>query len=513
MKRRQNRRWGFESLENRRLLAVTVQNTPSGDLLITGDTADDSITITENEYATHWTIDGGATPITALVPDENLFEPGLQIPKPSTQDVFILLDGGADSLTMLGINQGFDHDESEGGVVFVGRTTIEMGTEADVVKLGDVPQIRFITLPIDAGFILVPYDSAANDFLGAVSVNLGEANSPGSAGDTGNELHILNTNFGSPGNGQLPATNGHLQVQGTLGNDTVMIHDSSNFGGSFDINTDSGNDNVRIGPDTNAPPVPFDAVTLGGNLNVSTGEGADTITLSLALTGGNINVNGGAGDDTIRLGSPANVPPANRVGSSARGNINVQGGEGADTVAANQATTVGGFNVALGNGNNTLDVRNSSFSASSSIAGGADIDVVSLSAVNAPAGLHIQTAEGNDSVRILGTLVELGVASILTGPGDDSVQIGSGSRFAALIILTGDGNDSVGFGSSDNVVGNASVADFFLDLGAGDDHVDSGDSLFGRAFVQGGSGANTRAGQLFGHDNEGDSLFFEGFGA
>jgi len=515
MKCRQQSRLGFETLENRRLLAVTVLNSPSGDLLITGDAGPDSITITENEFATHWTIEGNATLITPLVADADPFEPGLQIPKPTTQDVFILLDGGADSLTMLGINQGFDHDESEGAVTFVGQTTIEMGADADTVNLGEHPaQIKLITIPIDEDTsIWRLYDSGANDFIGAVSVHLGESNPSAVAGDTGNELHIVNTNFGTPGTGEIPAVSGHLEVHGTIGNDTVTIHDSNNFGGSFDIDTDGGDDVVRIGPDTNNPLVRFDAVTLGGNLNVSTGDGADTITLSLALTGGNINVHGGAGDDTIRLGSPANVPPANRVGSSARGHILVQAGDGADTVAANQATTVGGLHVALGDGNNTLDVRNSSFSGSSSIAGGANVDAVSLIAVNAPVGLHIQTADGNDSVRILGTLVELGVASILTGPGNDTVQIGGGSRFNTLIIVTGDGNDSVGFGTSTEVAGNASVEDFFLDLGAGDDHVDSGDSLFGRAFLQGGSGANTRSGQAFGQDHEGDLLFFDGFAA
>ncbi|MEX2141581.1 MAG: hypothetical protein WD894_20110 [Pirellulales bacterium] len=525
MGRRQKSRLGVETLENRRLLAVTVLNTDSGDLLIAGDSADDSITVIENELGTQWEILGHATPITPLVADVDPVRPGLQIPKPTTQDVFILLDGGADSLTMLGINQGFDHGESEveseGPVTFVGQTTIEMGSETDTVNLGgragsDPNDFILITFPpVEEGdpILVVTVENGANDFIGAVSVDLGGGDLLAIAADTGNELNIVNTNFGRSGTEETPPVAGHLEVRGAVGVDTVMIHDSNNFGGSFDINTGGSDDVVRLGPDTNAPPIPFDAVTLGGNLNVSTGDGADTITLSLALTGGNITVHGGAGDDTIRLGSPANTPPANRVGSSARGHIIVQGGDGADTVAANQATTVGGLHLALGGGNNSLDLRNSSFSGSSSIAGGVDIDSVNLTAVNSPVGLHIQTAGGNDSVRILGTLVELGVASILTGPGNDTVQIGGGSRFATLIMVTGDGNDSVSFGNSPNVAGNASVENFFLDLGAGDDHVDSGDSRFGRAFVQGGSGANTRAGQTFGQDNEDDFLFFEGFAA
>jgi hypothetical protein len=82
-----------------------------------------------------------------------------------------------------------------------------------------------------------------------------------------------------------------------------------------------------------------------------------------------------------------------------------------------------------------------------------------------------------------------------------------------MIMVTDDGNDTVNFGNTASMPGNASVENFFLDLGAGDDHVDSADSVFTRAFVQGGSGANTRAGQAFAADVDGDSLFFDGFAA
>ena len=101
----------------------------------------------------------------------------------------------------------------------------------------------------------------------------------------------------------------------------------------------------------------------------------------------------------------------------------------------------------------------------------------------------------------------------MTGSGDSIVQIGGGSRFQSLQIATGGGNDSVSFGSSTAIVGNASIAEFFLDLGVDDDSVDSADSTFGRAVVQGGSGVNTRSGQAFSQDNDFDMLFFEGFGA
>ena len=520
--KRQLSRLGFETLEHRRLLAVNVLETLEGDLLIAGDSANDTIIISENDHGTEWDIAGIATPITSLVPDVNPFRPGLQIAKPSEQDVFILLDGGADSLTMLGINQLLDpvegEGESPGSVIFVGRTTIEMGVGLDTVRLGTHPdQINVVPVPSDpqeaALVTLIQFDNRANDFFGAVVVQLGGGTPPQFADDTGNQITVVNTDFGRPGSVDVPAFTGHLEVHGAIGVDTVTILRSNNFGGSINITGRESDDVVMIGRDTNSPPIPLDAVTLGGNLNIDTEDGADAITLALALTGGSIIVNGGAGDDTIRLGSPTNTPAANRVGSSSQGNIIVNGANGADAITINHATTVGALQVVLGDGANSLDVRNSSFSSSSSISGGAANDVVSLTAVNSPQGLHILTAGGDDTVRILGTLVELNVSSILTGPGNDVVQIGGGSRFQAMIMLTGDGNDVVAFGNSVNVPGNASVENFFLDLGAGDDHVDFADSVFGRAFVQGGPGVNTRAGQAFGADVEDDSLFFDGFAA
>jgi hypothetical protein len=165
---------------------------------------------------------------------------------------------------------------------------------------------------------------------------------------------------------------------------------------------------------------------------------------------------------------------------------------------------------------NNLFVQNSSFSAASSVSAEdtgltAGDDTITFRAVNAPLGLHIATAGFNDRVRILGTLVELGILSIVTGVGDDTVEIGGGTRIETLSMATGNHNDTVSFGDSATVEGNASVAEFFLDLGAGDDDVDSGDSTFGRAIVQGGTGTNTRSGQAFGQENEADLLFFDGF--
>ena len=58
MGHRQRRRFGFEALENRRLLAVFVFLSPAGDLIVGGNADNDSIVITENAAGTFWEIRG-----------------------------------------------------------------------------------------------------------------------------------------------------------------------------------------------------------------------------------------------------------------------------------------------------------------------------------------------------------------------------------------------------------------------------------------------------------------------
>jgi hypothetical protein len=481
------------------LLAVTVSNTASGDWLIAGDTATDVITIAENADGTQWEIVGFVTPLTPLVADLDPVRSGLQIPKPTTQNVLILLDGGGDGLTMLGINRG----SGANAVIFVGQTTIDMGAGSNSVDLGSFRE------PSPSGF-----GANANNFIGAVSVNLG---GDATSTDRSNVLRIENTNFGRAAGTPV---SGRLDIAGGLGGDVVLIRDAINFGGSINIHTGAGSDLVTVGvvfpqfriPEAEPPGTsPQDAVQLGGSLNIDVGEGDDDVAVGIVLAIGNLMVSGGAGDDNIRFGE---INPSHREASSTQGDIIVHGGDGDDDVSIQQATSAGALHVALGDGatagdGNRLNVNNSSFSAASSVSGGAQIDKVGFGAVNSPLGLHIQTAGGNDEVGIGGTLVELGVVSIVSGAGDDRVFIGQGSRLHTLIIASGDGNDTVLFGR--NIDGNAAVEVFFLDLGAGDDTVDSADSTFRRAFAQGGDGTDTRLGQAFTQENEDDFLFFEGF--
>ena len=495
--RQTKRRFGFETLESRRLLAVFVFQSPAGDLIVGGDAANDSIVITENADGTLWEIRGtGGTVVNGL--------PASIQNKPTIRDVYILLDDGNDSVTMRGINQG----TGELAVTYTGRTHVNMGLGNDAVNLGSfsAPQsgdFNFVPTPGPAG-------SNANEFIGAVSVLLGGGAPATAATDATNSRTVVNSQFG--GGAGLMAS-GRLDVEGSVGNDTIDIRGVINSGGSISVHTLAGSDNIRIGasaqvqiPEDPPPsPSPQDAVQLGGSLHVDAGEGGDTIIVENVLAVGNIVLHGGAGADSIRSGSAETVPAGSRVGSSARGDIVIYGGDGADNVFVNQATTVNSFLVNLGDavaggaGNNVV-VRNSSFSNDSAILGGAHADDLDLDAVNIVTNLFLQTGGGNDAVNLQGTLVTAGALTINTSDGSDTVVIDN-TNIRTLVLFTDDGDDEV------SLIANL-IDDFFGDLGAGNDSIESESTYRNRAFVRGGPGANSATGSNFA---AGGNFAFEAF--
>jgi hypothetical protein len=492
--RQRKRRWQFEQLESRRLLAVTVTNTSGGDLLIAGDATADTITITENAAGTQWQIAGSATLVNGV--------PSLTLVKPTVQDVFILLDGGADSLTMLGINQGTQ--------TFVGDTNIDMGAAADTVNLGSFTEPGPLAFNSD---IMIDVDgdedldlvegSNANQFIGGVSVDLSGGVTLAVSADTGNALNVFNTDFGRVAGVEVALIRGQLNVHGSAGADTVTIRGSNAFGGSFDIDTGAGADVVTLGEDTEAA-FAQDAVTLGGSLNLDVGDGDDTVTFESVLAVGNITVHGGAGNDTIRVGSEINTPLSSRVGSSTQGDMVIQAGDGNDTVSVNQATTVNSFLVGLGGAlpsgaGNQLVLQNSSFSNDSAIFGGDGADNLDIDAVNIDTNLFIQTGAGADNIDIQGTLVTAGLLTIITDDGDDDLRVDN-SVIVGLVIVTGDGNDDV------ELTANL-IDDLFADLGAGNDTFRGESTYRNQAFVRGGAGTNTGEGSNFDAPN----FFFEDF--
>ena len=495
--RQRQRRLGFEALENRRLLAVFVFLSPAGDLIVGGDAANDSIVITENAAGTFWEIrgTGGTLVNNAPVSIHN---------KPTVRDVYILLEDGNDSLTMRGINQSTD----ELTVTYTGRTHIDMGLHNDTVNLGS------LSAPQSGDFNFVPAPgpngSNANEFIGAVSVLLGGGALATAGTDATNSLTVVNSDFGG---GAGISASGRLDVEGSVGNDTIDIRGVINSGGSINIQTLAGTDSIRIGTSTQIQipedpppsPSPQDAVQLGASLHVDAGDGGDTIVVENVLAVGNIVLHGGAGADNIRSGSAESVPVGSRVGSSARGDMVIYGGDGADSVFVNQATTANSFLVNVGDAlaggaGNSVVVRNSSFSNDSAILGGAHIDTLDLDAVNIVTNLFLQTGGGNDSVNLQGTLVTAGALTINTGAGNDTVVIDN-TNIRTLVLFTDDGDDEV------SLIANL-IDDFFGDLGAGNDSIESESTYRNRAFVRGGPGANSATGSNFA---AGGNFAFEAF--
>jgi len=185
----------------------------------------------------------------------------------------------------------------------------------------------------------------------------------------------------------------------------------------------------------------------GSRATITTGDGADTVTvgdggtalLNSVTTGkGNDTITSGAGADTINAGAGAN-----KVTSGA-GNDTVTGGDGADVIDTGEG-----------------DDQITAAKGADSITAGAGNDTVT-------------TTDGNDTV-IGGT----GNDNITTNKGNDSIVAGDGND----TVVSGTGSDYVeGGAGNDNIT--VSTGDDTVDGGAGNDTItvqtlSNGDSLVG----------------------------------
>jgi hypothetical protein len=211
------------------------------------------------------------------------------------------------------------------------------------------------------------------------------------------------------------------------GADTLVV--DGTHSGRTEIDTGAGADNVTI-------------VDTCGELDLATGDSADTVVLRAASAAVGIRL--GAGDDHLTLGNPGRNGGATLNGIA--GKLSVQGDGGNDTLvvddsadtAANSgvlgANSLTGFGLRKGlsyAGMELLDMRLGSGSDQLAIIGthagktridaGAGNDVVTQTAANA-GELAIAGGAGNDTINIRASRAALAIDG---GSGDDSVNLGS----------------------------------------------------------------------------------------
>jgi Ca2+-binding RTX toxin-like protein len=317
-----------------------------------------------------------------------------------------------------------------------------------------------------------------------------------------------------------PTNTSNETITGTDAADTIAIGaDSTNIeagggantiaAGSGDnvITAGSGADTIAVGDGSNEIVAGDGAntVTAGsGNNNVSAGSGADTITVGNGVN----SIEAGSGANTITAGSGTNTITANGGGANTitagSGNNTITGGSGIDTIT-------------VGNGDNIIDGGSAGAntitagSGSNIITGGSGIDTItamsgidSNNIIDAGDGANtVTTGDGKDYIT-----TGSGIDTVTSGAGDDEITVTGGSDTVTAGLgndrlnidlseintdmdsglLAGAGSYAGKFGDgSANIITYASVEEFSITTGSGDDKITTGD---GQDVLDGGAGSD-----------------------
>ncbi len=337
------------------------------------------------------------------------------------------------------------------------------------------------------------------------------------------------------GNSSLSAGDGDYDVTGTAATDGTSI---SLGNGNKVITTGSGVDTIAVGT---------------GKLSVKTADGNDSVTSLVATS---LTADLGAGDDYIfntgsgilstnldRLAGKVYLGEGNNTAYlyDSIGDVTVTAGTGDDNLYI--ATQNGVTNIDVGAGNNSVATE---YAGAYYSTGGSAVGVSTNDTVRVSGGANsVSTGAGTDIIRltnsaqstVIGTTGNKDVSAevtagnvsisygdgkhtILTGNGDDSISLGSGTAY----IRTLEGNSTVSVGVGDVTFisgsGNDSLTSYtksvlYANVGAGDDYifntgagVVSGvtERLSGKVYL--GEGANT----AYIYDSNGDLTVTAGSG-
>ncbi len=257
---------------------------------------------------------------------------------------------------------------------------------------------------------------------------------------------------------------------------------------------------------------------------LNTGDGNDTIIVDDSLVaiggGGDATIDTSYGDDTLSFtGSGLSGV---YIGRDATSNVTITTGAGADSVTIDRSRTAtdGNATIDTGDHNDQVYVKDTIFGdlGDADISTGAGDDIVTFEGSDLGTIAKtptIDTGDGNDTVNFNDSAASF-VSSILTGVGDDTINIDDASVIHSGATLdSGDGNDNlnnqgliitnVQLNNGDNIVHNEGAITGNVTMGDGDDrfyaytgslvtHVDAGagDNLL----VLTGSGSSTLTSRL-----------------
>jgi len=442
---RDRRRLRLESLERRELLAGNIQASVIGSkLILTGDNLDNNLAVVALG-AGRYAVAGVATTVNG--------SNGVFITPRPVAHLTANLNGGNDGLALTNNAQALfdiadslliDLEDQLGIDANTLQAAIDLATTVDDFSLSGS-----LTVAGGAGDDLV---AVVGNIGGSVVVSLGTATAmggnafamdgqslTGGRGTVGGGISVV-------GDGQadivsITATQVRLSASVALGGGmNQFLLDNSTVGGGLSFVGGANNDEVTLRTSTVTGHV---AIALGnGDLNRAFLTSTDTqrLTLgSLSLTGGlgtemvlgaltvrhTASIWTGGGPDMVTLGAVVSGP------TSVGGSLTIDTGEGNDNVTL-QANVAHSLVLALGTGNDVLELLTSMIGHNATIDAGNGNDNVLIGATNVGFFLYVFASLGDDQVTL--TTTDARAAYLFGGPGDDEVTVDA-ATLAAIDFL------------------------------------------------------------------------------
>jgi len=245
---------------------------------------------------------------------------------------------------------------------------------------------------------------------------------------------------GSPPSPAIANVNGNV----TVNNSTIFVW-AGRIGGNLTVNSSKPADQLVFLGNYNRP------MSIGGNVSIHTGPGADHLALQSTLVGRNATIDTGDGADLLQMGVGENDPDNagfNDAPATIVGKLTVRLGLGNDTAyfGADSLTNPGQTNPLTVGGNMIVD------------AGTGDDQLFFPDARVQGRSISISAGDGNDTVTIAKLIAPQALLSADLGNGDDVFTF---KDFAAVslkrAVIDGDtGNDAY-------TAGTGNTFDFTID--------------------------------------------------
>jgi hypothetical protein len=278
----------------------------------------------------------------------------------------------------------------------------------------------------------------------------------------------------------VSVVNGNLLIKGDAEANSIVIT-AGEAAGTLVVQGLDGTNVQFADADPTDPPAPETGLVVegvSGHVRVGLGEGDDTVAIHDVQLHRSLTINAGAGNDEVRIGAAEDIE-----------------GEAPEDAAAN--VRVGGpVTIRTGEGNDTVIVGNAAVGLLSVLTDGGD-DTVTLglegggsdgdedtATLRARLGINVALGDGADTVTLQDVATRGGIA-IGGGNGGDTVDLADVR--AMILAVRGGGDDS-----ADSVnVESLEIGHAGFELGGGGDNLSIVDSAFRSLAVGMGAGDDT----------------------